>query len=231
MALKLSAHQVRKGLKIAYISVTSLFFIVAFLAVMRLVFVNPTQERSLFGFQFYIVLSDSMKPSFEAGDLIITRQVDTQSLNVGDIITFRSIDPMSFNEIITHEIVEVTTFQGERAFTTRGVNNNTDDAFPALSSAVLGVYRTNVPMLGRLFSFLGTWVGYVLLIVIPFILLLTHEISVLVRYLKSKKEEERQKVQAEKEALLAEIEALRASRKKGRPKKEKPVVFDEGELV
>ena len=42
------------------------------------------------GHQMYIVLSGSMKPTFDTGSLIFVRPVDASSIKPGDVITFRS---------------------------------------------------------------------------------------------------------------------------------------------
>ena len=62
-------------------------------------------ERSLFGYQMFIVRTDSMKATdFDAGDLIFTKRVDPATLQEGDIIAFRSTNPENFGEVVTHKI-------------------------------------------------------------------------------------------------------------------------------
>ena len=69
--------------------------------------VNNTQ-RSLNGYKFFVVLSDSMSATdFSAGDMIVVKEVDVNTLEKDDIITFYSTDPKSLGEIITHKIREV----------------------------------------------------------------------------------------------------------------------------
>ena len=44
-------------------------------------------DRSLFGLKAFIVLSDSMsKTDFDAGDLVLVKEVEPQTLKEGDII-------------------------------------------------------------------------------------------------------------------------------------------------
>ena len=48
-------------------------------------------DRDLFGYRCYIVVSDSMsKTDFNAGDLILVKEVDPTTLQVGDIISYQS---------------------------------------------------------------------------------------------------------------------------------------------
>lgn len=72
---------------------TTLVWLVVLLAVSMMIFtvVSVTtfnrNDRDLFGFKMYIVNSDSMSATdFNAGDLILVKEVDPSALNVGDII-------------------------------------------------------------------------------------------------------------------------------------------------
>ena len=73
------------------------------------------QDRSLFGFRPFIVLSNSMSPDyFDAGDLIFSKKVNTDNIEVGDVITFQAPGGGSnyeMGDIITHKIslIEIKT--------------------------------------------------------------------------------------------------------------------------
>ena len=66
------------------------------------------------------VLSNSMQPSFSAGDLVVTRTVPTGSLQVGDVITF--VQPGTARPLI-HRISSLQ----DGVITTRGDANPVDD--------------------------------------------------------------------------------------------------------
>ena len=47
-------------------------------------------DRDLFGYKAFIVLSDSMSATdFDAGDLVIVKEVDPATLKEGDIISYK----------------------------------------------------------------------------------------------------------------------------------------------
>ena len=55
------------------------------------------QDRNLLGYKAFIVLSDSMKATdFDAGDLVITKNVDPTTLKEGDIIAYVSNDTSNY---------------------------------------------------------------------------------------------------------------------------------------
>lgn len=130
---------------------------------------------SLFNVNFFIVLSDSMAPTFRANDLIVTVKQSPEQIEEGDIITFYSRDNASFGEIITHEVIEVISDNGALEFQTKGTNNDTPDPFTVSPDDIIGVYVFHVPGLANFLFFTRTTLGYITLIVIPFSILIALE--------------------------------------------------------
>ena len=165
-------------------------------------------ERNLFGYKAFIVASDSMKATdFAAGDVIISRQVDPKTLEEGDIITFISQNSMNFGEIVTHKIRRLTTdARGEPGFVTYGTTTDTDDETVVTHGFVLGQYQMKIPKVGSFFYFLKTTPGYIICILIPFlVLILSQGINCIRLFRRYKKEQ-----MAELEAERAQIEEERA---------------------
>lgn len=158
--------------------------------------VSP-QAPGLFGYRAYTVLSDSMNPVFQAGDLIISKPVDAQTLRKGDIITFHSSDPALYNEVVTHRIVETTQYRGETAYITAGDKTGAPDAVPAQSSHVLGQYCASIPKLGSLFHFLKTPAGYLVFLFAPLFLLMAYEVARMLHGLKKYRRTMRQAMEQE----------------------------------
>lgn len=87
---------------------------------------STTTVRTFAGFSAFTVLSGSMETEIPKGSLIITRQVDPDTLQVGDDITYMR----DATTTITHRIVEIVEdYQqtGQRAFRTQGVMNAEPD--------------------------------------------------------------------------------------------------------
>ena len=86
-------------------------------------------DRDLFGYKAFIVLSDSMSATdFDAGDLVIVKEVDPATLKEGDIISYTSQNSSNYGEIVTHKIRRLTTdANGEPGFVTYGTTTDTDD--------------------------------------------------------------------------------------------------------
>ena len=179
-------------------------------------------DRSLFGFKAFIVLSDSMsKTDFDAGDLVLVKEVDTATLKEGDIIAYTSQNTSNYGETVTHKIRRLTTdANGEAGFIAYGTTTDTDDETVVTYPYVLGKYKTNIPKVGRFFMFLKTTPGYIVCILIPFLLLILIQglncIKLFRRYKleqMAEMQEERAKIEeerAESQKMMAELLALKA---------------------
>lgn len=207
---------------------TTIIWLIVLLAVSMMIFtvISVTtfnrNDRSLFGFKMYIVNSDSMAATdFNAGSLILVKEVDPSTLKAGDIITFMSQDTESFGETITHKIRKITTdAEGNPGFITYGTTTNKDDETIVTYPYVLGQYQNHIPGLGTFFNFLKTTPGYFVCIFTPFMLIILYEgvkfFNLFRRYKNEQMEEmqtERDKIEAEKlenAKMLEELKALKA---------------------
>jgi signal peptidase I len=118
------------------------------------------------GYDLYFVRSDSMKPVFSAGDLIITAvpgSFPAGKVEPGSIVTIQ-MD----KETITHRVVSIKG----TALTTKGDANEGNDARNVELSQVVGTYLFKVPGVGYAANFLRTKNGWFLGIVLPTFILL-----------------------------------------------------------
>lgn len=226
---------------------TTLVWLVVIAAVSMMIFtvISVTtfnrNDRDLFGFKMYIVNSDSMsKTDFNAGDLILVKEVDPATLKEGDIITFMSQDTDHFGETVTHKIRKLTTdAEGNPGFITYGTTTDTDDETIVTYPYILGQYQSRIPALGTFFNFLKTTPGYFVCIFIPFMLIIIYEgvkfFNLFRRYKKEQMEEmqaERDKIEAEKlenAKMLEELKALKAQLESGQQPVASATIADETE--
>ena len=161
-------------------------------------------DRSVFGFKMYIVNSNSMAATdFDAGSLILVKEIDPSTLKEGDIITFVSQSSDNYGETVTHKIRKVTTDEdGDLAFVTYGTTTNTDDE--ALATVIIGQYVGRIPNLGAFFLFLKTTPGYIICILIPFLLLILSQGLNCIRLFRQYKKEQMDEMEAERAKLEEE---------------------------
>lgn len=148
-----------------------------------------------------IVLTDSMYPVIESGDLIICHTEDPENIQVGDVIAF--FDPAgNGSSIVTHRVIEVTEQNGEIAWRTKGDNNNTEDRLPVVASKLVAVYDgTRLAGFGNVALFMQSTPGLIICVVCPILLLVGYDMLRRRLYEKSNKQDTAQ--------LMAELEELR----------------------
>ena len=189
-------------------------------------------DRNLFGFQFLIVQSDSMKLSennadfdvhFSAGDIIIVKRPDNAwSLQPGDVISFTSFSEVSYLETVTHAIKEVKKDDDGKVigYVTYGTNTGAIDDAVVEPEYILGKYTGKLPGVGHFFAFVRSTPGYIICILVPFLaLILYYGINVFRLFKKYRGEQnavleaERAEIAEEKrqtEQMLRELQALKA---------------------
>jgi len=148
-----------------------------------------------------IVLTDSMYPVIESGDLIICHTEEPENIEVGDVIAF--FDPAgNGSTIVTHRVIEVTEQDGEVAWRTKGDNNNTEDRLLVKGEKLVAVYEgTRLAGIGNVALFMQSTTGLIVCVVCPALLLVGYDMIRRWRYEKANKKDTDQ--------LLAELEELR----------------------
>ena len=165
-------------------------------------FLNKDQVPNVAGKLPLIVLTDSMYPEIESGDLIICKTEKPENIRVGDVISF--FDPAgNGTSIVTHRVMEVTEQDGLLAWRTKGDNNNTEDRLLVTEDKLVAIWHgTRLPGFGNVALFMQTTPGLLICCVCPVLLLVGYDL------LRRKKLEKSQK--QDTDALLKELEALRA---------------------
>ena len=176
---------------------------------------NPN-NRSIFGMKFYVVQTDSMSPSennkdmdvhFSAGDIIVVKNVDDPTkLQPGDIISFISTNSVSYGETVTHMIREVkyNSNGSVEGYVTFGTNTGTNDEALVQPSFILGKYYTKLPAIGRFFAYVKSTPGYIVCILVPFLLLILYNGVNVIRLFRQYKREQMEAMQAERNQIEEE---------------------------
>ena len=173
-------------------------------------------DRSIFGVKFYIVQTDSMSLSennkdmdvhFNAGDIVLIKDVkDKTTLKEGDVIAFLSMNEDNRGETVTHMIREVKKNEEGKVlgYVTYGTNTGTDDEALVEPEYVLGAYSGKLPGVGNFFAFVKSTPGYIVCILVPFLLLILYNGVNVIRLFRKYKREQMEAMQAEKDKLEAE---------------------------
>lgn len=105
------------------ICVVVLIFIIAILALQRF----SDNEIAIGGIRIFNVATESMVPKYEVGDVLLVKEVDTDTLKIDDDITYLGEQGSFEGRIVTHRIVNIEEIDGEKIYHTKGIANDTED--------------------------------------------------------------------------------------------------------
>ena len=107
--------------------------------------------------------------------------------------------------VVGDKIRKLTTdANGEPGFVTYGTTTDTDDETVVTYPYVLGKYSSHIPKVGTFFQFLKSTPGYIVCILIPFLLLILLEGIRCIRLFRKYKAEQQAELQAERDKIEAD---------------------------
>jgi signal peptidase len=112
-----------------------------------------------------VVRSDSMRPTFRAGDVIIVQSVSAASVRPGQIVTFH--DPTRGGQIVSHRLRRVVPAPrpGRLAMTTQGDANTGTEEWQISERGSLGSFKLRLPGFGYAWAWLRwPWLWLVLVL-------------------------------------------------------------------
>ena len=166
-------------------------------------YTNAEEVPDIGGYLPMIVLTDSMYPEIESGDLIICHTIKAEDVKVDDVISF--FDPAgNGTSVVTHRVIEIVEEDGEIKFRTKGDFNNTEDKELVPAENLVGIYQSRIAGAGKIAMFMQSTAGLIICVVLPIVLLVGYDIIRRRIYEKNK--------QSDTDALLAELEALKAEK-------------------
>lgn len=117
-----------KALKIIGNILYILLFVVVVLMLIVVILQRVTDNAiSLGGYRLFTVATGSMEPKYKVGDILISKQVAPDEIQVGDDVVYKG-DTGSFKDkVVTHQVVSIREENGEKKLTTKGIANTEED--------------------------------------------------------------------------------------------------------
>ena len=136
-------------------------------------YLHPDQMPGVFGVRPAVVLSGSMEPVIQTGDLIFLHDIDAAELKEGDVICY-----LSSGKAVTHRIVSITQDGGgQRRFITQGDANNTEDRLAVAPEQIQGIWQGGrIGGMGNFILFMQTTTGMICFIICPLLVFLLWDI-------------------------------------------------------
>lgn len=119
------------------------------------------------GWRPYTVLTGSMRPNIQPGDVVMDRPIPVPDMHVGDVVTFS--DPSRKGKLVTHRVRSIAHGPQLTTVETRGDANNTSERWTVQTKDRVGRVVYVIPKVGRIATLVRNPAGILLLVVLPVI--------------------------------------------------------------
>jgi len=123
-----------------------------------------------FEYQLRVVESGSMAPAIPVGAVTVVQPAERYQ--VGDVVMYQR---RGTSEVVTHRIVDERSEGGVWHYNTQGDANNTPDAFAVTGEEIVGSVAWHVPYLGYVLNFFRSPLGFLILVGLPVLLVITEQ--------------------------------------------------------
>ena len=126
---KLKKIKENKVVKFIGNTLYTLMFVVLVLMLVVVIMQRTTNNNiTIGGIRMFSVLTGSMVPVYEVGDILISKEVEPEKIKVGDDIVYVGKKGSFSGKIVTHRVNSIEKQEdGNYKIITQGIANNTED--------------------------------------------------------------------------------------------------------
>ena len=147
---------------------------------------------ALFNFRLFTVVSQSMLPVYDIGDVLVAKEVEPSKIKEGDIVSYLGNYNNFDGKVITHRVVNIEKrADGKYYYRTKGDANLVEDPI-VMEDQLYGVVVYKSFILSLVYRIVGTQVGFFLFIIVPILFIIGSE---MISTLLEKEEKRRQKLE------------------------------------
>ena len=193
-----------------------IFIMICMLSLLAQRMTGNTPE--LFGYSTYTVVTDSMKGTYDVGDVVLCKRIkdplsymkDT-GFEEGEVIAF--IAPHNFDRedklagyTVTHRIITAPYYDEETDtwyVETRGDAYEIKDRVPIPVENIQGIIVGANKNISKIMQFVSKWYGFVTVIAVPLVAILVWQLAIII---KEKSRASLEKIEKDKQRTLEAIE-------------------------
>ena len=130
---------------------------------------------SFLNYRMFTVVTGSMEPKYNIGDVLIAKEKAPSEIKVGDAISYLASKGEVKNNVVTHQVVSISKDEnGKYLFHSKGIANLIED--PVVHEDQLyGVVVYKTKLLSSVRKIISTDTGMLVLIIIPIVYIIVSE--------------------------------------------------------
>lgn len=196
MFKKLKENKILKAIYNICYWILFVFTVAILLVVLMQRFTDNTV--SLGGFRIFNVVTESMMPKYEVGDVLLSKTIDTNEIKVGDDIVYEGKEGDFLGKIVTHQVIDIENVDGEYIFHTKGLANEIED--PVITGdQIYGRVIYKIQSLSFVSKIINNLYSFYFIIFVPVAILVFIEVRRIVLRIKNKGIEDEESDEEEQE--------------------------------
>ena len=130
---------------------------------------------SFLNYRMFTVVTGSMEPKYNVGDVLIAKEKKPSEIKVGDAISYLADKGEAKNNVVTHQVVSIAKDEnGKYLFHSKGIANLIED--PVVHEDQLyGVVVYKTKLLSSVRKIISTDTGMLVFIIIPIVYIIVSE--------------------------------------------------------
>ncbi|MBR3489976.1 MAG: signal peptidase I [Bacilli bacterium] len=185
------------GLKLLKALLTILVILVLIIVIVQKVSGNKVR---MFGYGVYTVLTGSMEPEYEVGDMLLAKEVAKDDIKVGNDLVYQGEVGDFSGKIVTHRVIAI-----DSKIHTKGIANDFED--PEIEySQVQGRVISKLTVLSAFSKLMNNTVMFYIMVFVPFSILIFLDIRDIVLETQEKKAEKNKEAEVIEETKTEIVE-------------------------
>ena len=129
-------------------------------------------NASIGGIRIFNIVTESMVPEYQVGDILISKSIDPSKIEIGDDVVYMGEVGSFQGKIITHRVIDIEKDGDYYKFHTKGIANEYEDPAVVTADQIYGtiIYKTHI--LSFISKIINNLYGFYFLIFIPLAVLI-----------------------------------------------------------
>ncbi|MEE3343053.1 MAG: signal peptidase I [Bacilli bacterium] len=128
-------------------------------------------KLSLAGYSIYTVVTQSMVPKYQVGDMLLSKSIDPDTIKIGDDVTYQGKEGDFAGKIVTHQVIAIDGTGPNKIFHTKGIANTAED--PTITGdQIYGKVVTKLTVLSIITKIISNIYGMFFFIIVPVVVII-----------------------------------------------------------
>lgn len=156
------------------INVVIVLFVISFVLIVCLQRFSDN-KFSFLSYRMFTVVTGSMEPKYNIGDVLFAKEVEPEDIKIGDTISYLGAVGQFKGKVVTHQVVDIVVDEkGEYLFHSKGLANLVEDPI-VHEDQLYGVVIHKSIILSFVYGLVGAKYGMFFLVVLPILYMIVSE--------------------------------------------------------